>query len=263
MTANLFLPVSVVGYIAAIVAATLRTVYRSEGARRMASTLFVATWIVHLGGIVQEAVRVGRVPPTTGAEYLLLLGWIVLSLHLLLWFRAKIELSGLVLPPLAGILCFAAMQLLRARAPRPVGPDDGWFLVHTTISTIGMAILCVAFAMSVLYLVQDRALKAKRTLAWLARLPSLERSDQIGHRALVVGFVLLTLGIAAGVIVTAESETRPFVLGAKQILPVLAWLVFAVVLTARAALGFRGRKAAYLTIAGFALGLATVAGMTL
>jgi ABC-type uncharacterized transport system permease subunit len=43
----------------------------------------------------------------------------------------------------------------------------------------------------------------------------------------------------------------------------LAWAVFAGLLLARGALGFRGRKSAYLTIAGFTLGLMTVVGMTL
>jgi len=263
MTANLFLPVSVIGYVVAIFTATLRTVYRAEGARRATSVLLIVTWLAHCGAVVQQGLRIGRVPLTTGAEYLLVLGWVVLSLHLFLWFRANVEVSGLVLPPLAGVLCFAAMQLLGVHPARPDAPADGWFLLHTTISTIGMATLCVAFAMSVLYLIQDRALKAKRTLALLGRLPSLGRADQLGHRALVVGFVLLTIGILAGVIVTAEDAERPIEVGAKQILPVLAWIVFAIVLGARALLGFRGRKSAYLTIAGFVLGLATVVGMTL
>ena len=50
---------------------------------------------------------------------------------------------------------------------------------------------------------------------------------------------------------------------AKVVFPVLAWLIFAGVLLARVAWGFRGRKAAYLTIAGFLLGLLTVLGISL
>lgn len=263
MTANLFLPVSVIGYVVALFTATLRTVYRADGARRATSLLLVATWLAHLGAVVRQGLDIGRVPLTTGAEYLLVLGWIVLSLHLVLWFRSGVEVSALVLPPLAGALCFTAMQLLSSHGGRPDAPADGWFLLHTTISTIGMATLCVTFAMSVLYLVQDRALKSRRSRALLGRLPSLERTDQLGHRALIVGFVLLTVGIVAGFVLSAEPGARPFEIGAKQILPVLAWLVFALVLAARAGLGFRGRKSAYLTIAGFVLGLATVVGMTL
>jgi len=80
---------------------------------------------------------------------------------------------------------------------------------------------------------------------------------------LTVGFILLTMGIGTGVVVNAEVHERLVVMGPKQIFAVLSWLVFAAILIFRPMLGFRGRKSAYLTIAGFALGLLTVIGMTL
>ena len=187
----------------------------------------------------------------------------MLTLHLYVWFRLKVEIAGLVLPPLAGIMTFASMQLMRANPGRSAAPPDAWFLFHTTVSTLGMAILCVAFAMSVIYLIQDRALKSRKALKLLERLPSLQRADQIGVRSLTVGFVLLTLGIGTGIVVNAEVYERLLVMGPKQVFPLLAWLVFAGILVARPLLGFRGRKSAYLTITGFALGLMTVIGMTM
>ena len=263
MTASVALPITVIGYIVSVVAATLHTVYRSPSARRASSIVFVLTWVFHTATVVREAVMLGRLPLLNMAEYLLVLGWIVLSLHLYLWFRLRVEIAGVVLPPLAGAMTFASMQLVRSAAPAAKIAPDGWFLVHTTVSTLGMAILCVAFAMSVIYLVQDRALKSRQKLKLLERLPSLHKADQIGFRSLTVGFLLLTLGISTGVVVNAEVRQRILVLEPKQIFPLLAWLVFAAGLLARSALGFRGRKSAYLTITGVALGLLTVIGMTL
>jgi len=263
MTAGFLLPTTVIGYIVGIVAAALCTVYRSRTARRAASFVFVATWLLHTATVVREAVIHARLPLANLSEYLLVLGWIVLSLHLYLWFRLGVEIAGVVLPPLAGIMTFGSMQLMRATPTQPQVAPDGWFLVHTTVSTLGMAILCVAFAMSVIYLIQDRALKSRQKLKLLERLPSLHRADQIGFRALTVGFVLLTLGIGTGIVVNAEVRQRVLVLEPKQIFPLLAWLVFASGLVARSMLGLRGRKSAYLTITGVALGLLTVLGMTL
>jgi ABC-type uncharacterized transport system permease subunit len=238
-------------------------VYRSEPSRRAASGVFVATWLVHVVTIVREATVTGRFPLANMAEYLLVLGWIVMSLHLWLWFRLRVWVAGLVLAPLAGIMTFAASQVLSEDAAVAAVHPDGWFLFHTTVSTLGMATLCVAFAMSVLYLIQDRALKAKKGWKLLERLPSLQKADQIGHRALSVGFLLLTIGIGTGLVVNTEVYERLLVMGPKQVFPLLAWGVFAVILIARPLLGFRGRKSAYLTITGFALGLLTVVGMTL
>jgi ABC-type uncharacterized transport system permease subunit len=257
------MPIALVGYIVSIVLVTISTVYRSTSARRAASVLFVLTWVAHLAAVVREAIAMGGVPLSNLAQYLLVFSWAVLTVHLYLWFHLKVYVAGLVLPPLAAIAAFASMQLMPPQAGRMASQPDALFLAHTTVATIGMAILGISFAMSVLYLVQDRALKRKRTLGLLQRLPSLEQCDQVGYRSLVVGFVLLTLGIASGIAINTAIHHRVWVWGAKGTFPVLAWIVFATILVARTSLGFRGRKSAYLTITGFALGILTVIGMTL
>lgn len=258
-----FLPITLIGYIVSIVLAVFGAAYRSESARRGASVLFVVTWLAHLAAVVQQGILTGGVPLANVAGYLLVFGWALLTLHLYIWFRAKVYVAGLVLPPLAAVAAFFALQLQPTAATRSAYRPDALFLLHTTISTLGMAILGVSFAMSVLYLLQDRALKTRKTLVLLERLPSLERCDQIGFRSLVFGFTLLTVGIGTGLAINTEVYQRLWVWGAKGTFPVLAWIVFAAILVARTALGFRGRKSAYLTITGFALGVLTVVGMTL
>jgi len=263
MAASILLPITMIGYIVGIVLAIVRTVYRSRTARRLASFVFAVTWVFHTVTVVREAVVEGRLPLANMAEYLLVLGWVVMTLHLYLWFRLEVEISGVVLQPLAAIMTFVSMQLMRTDPALSKATPDGWFLFHTTVSTLGMAFLSVAFAMSLIYLVQDRVLKSKKAFKLLERLPSLQKADQIGVGSLTVGFILLTMGIGTGVVVNSAVHERLVVMGPKQIFPVLAWLVFAAILVLRPTLGFRGRKSAYLTIAGFALGLATMIGMTL
>ncbi len=258
-----FLSAALIGYVLSVVLAALSTVYRSATARRGASVLFSLTWLCHTAAVVREGLSASGVPLSNASEYLLVFGWALLTLHLYVWFRAKVYVAGLVLPPLAAVAAFLSLQLHPAGAVRAAARSDALFLFHTTIATVGMAFLGVSFAMSLLYLVQDRALKTRKTLVLLERLPSLERCDQIGLRSLVFGFTLLTLGIGTGLVINTEIYQRLWVWGAKTTFPVLAWLVFAAVLVARTGLGVRGRKSAYLTIAGFALGVLTVIGMTL
>jgi ABC-type uncharacterized transport system permease subunit len=125
-----------------------------------------------------------------------------------------------------------------------------------------MGALCVAFAMALIYIAQDRALKAKRAPRMLERLPSLATCDRIGYHAVLWGFPLLTIGIATGQVVLWAKHGTLWMGGPKQIFPILSWAVLAVLLYARLVRGFRGRKSAYLAIAGFALCLLTVLGMT-
>jgi len=256
-----FLGLALGGYGVAIALAAFGVVRRSPAARLNASWLFVVTWMLHLAAVLQEATRTGSVPLGNMSQYLLVLGFIVMSLHLWVWFRLRMDVAGLVLPTIAALAALGALQ--RPVAPLSEEAHDGRFLFHVTVSTVGMAMLTVAFAMAVIYLMQDRALKERKTLLLLQRLPSLEKCDRIGFYSLLLGFVLLTLGIGAGALVSSTLHQRLWTAEPKQIFPMLAWIVFATILGSRAFLGYRGRKSAYLTIAGFTLGILTVVGMTI
>jgi ABC-type uncharacterized transport system permease subunit len=140
-------------------------------------------------------------------------------------------------------------------------PRQGWFVFHTSIATAGVAALAVSFAMSLLYLVKERALKSKRSLRVLEMLPTLEALDRLGFQALLYGFPLLTLGIATGMVYSAAIHDRLWIWGPMEIFPVIAWAVFGGILWARFVRGMRGRRSAILAIAGFAFALLTFVGM--
>jgi len=256
------LPAALAGYVLGVVLAAVGTVQRSRLADRTASLVFALSWLVHSAAILRIGIEAGRIPLTNGFEYLVVLGWAISGLYLYIAARHQVPVIGLVLPPLAALAVAGALAVSHPIVKDADGPG-GWFLFHTSISTLGMAILGVAFGMSVLYLAQDHALKSRSTPGLLQRLPALEECDRIGLQALIVGFVLFTLGIGTGIVINAGRHSELFSGGAKQIFPLLAWVVFLIVLVARTWLGYRGRKSALLTIAGFLLGLATVAGMTL
>jgi ABC-type uncharacterized transport system permease subunit len=211
--------------------------------------------------LIVRGVTVAAFPLRTGPEYLLVLGWFVLTLHLLLWFRLHVRAAALVLPPVAGLMVLSAFLFWAGESrDRPL-PTQGWFVFHTSIATAGVAALAVSFAMSVLFLVKERALKSRRSLRVLEMLPTLEALDRLGFHALLYGFPLLTLGIATGMVYSAALYNRLWIWGPKEIFPVIAWAVFAVILWARFARGVRGRRSAILAIAGFAFALLTLVGI--
>lgn len=199
-------------------------------------------------------------PLRSGGEYLWTLGCFVLALHLVLVLGRGLPGIALVLPIASAAMVFAATVVPSAQAGGAVA-KSGWFVAHTVVATSGMAALAVAFAMSVLFLVKDRALKLKRSVRMLERFPSLETIDRVGFHAMLWGFSLLTLGIATGLAMQAELHRPLWGWSAKEIFPILAWLVFAFLLTARFSRGVSGRRSAVLAIAGFALGILTILGM--
>jgi len=234
--------------------------HRTSASAAGAGAMLVA-WLLELAGVVVSGVAMGAFPLRNGPEYMLMLGFLVLTLHLALWFRSRVRAAALVLPPVSTLMLLVGF-VLQSGNPQYEGlRTQGGFVFHTSIATGGVAALAVSFAMSVLFLVKERALKEKRSLSMLEMLPTLEKLDRLGFQALLYGFPLLTLGIATGMVYSAAIHNRIWTWGLKEIFPVLAWIVFAVILWARFARGLRGRRSAILAIAGFALALLTFVGM--
>jgi ABC-type uncharacterized transport system permease subunit len=257
--ARLLLGIALVVQAAGVALAALGELRRKVALTNAGAALLALAWALELAGVA-TFVASGAIPLRNGPEYMLTLGFLVLTLHLALWFRSRISAAALVLPPVSLLMLLVGYAL---QGGREVGelPTRGWFFFHTIIATLGVAALAVAFAMSLLFLVKERALKEKRSLAVLERLPALESLDRLGFQYLLYGFPLLTLGIATGMVYAAAIHDRIWLWGVKEIFPLLAWIVFAIILWARFAGGVRGRRSAILVIAGFALALMTFFGM--
>jgi ABC-type uncharacterized transport system permease subunit len=108
------------------------------------------------------------------------------------------------------------------------------------------------------YLIQENRLKQKKHLGKVGRLPALDALDTTEHRLLLLGFPLLTFGAVSGGVFLAEIAQMSFEAVLRVVLGYGTWLLVAIVLVSRAALGWRGRRSAYGTLAGLACVLAIV-----
>jgi ABC-type uncharacterized transport system permease subunit len=127
-------------------------------------------------------------------------------------------------------------------------------VLHVAASLLGLALMAVAFAAAALYLLQHRELKQRRFGAAFQFLPPLEQLDRLNHLALVVGFPVLTLGV-----ILAARNIGDFTGGAAVHLGwgLLAWLVLGGIAAARMRGWLVGRRAAQVSIFGFAAVAAT------
>ena len=128
----------------------------------------------------------------------------------------------------------------------------GWLAVHILMIFTGYAALFLSFGASILYLMQERALKSKSSSGMFSRLPSLQVIDDIGYRCLMVGFPFMTLGLIAGLVVAEATYGRIDFLDPKILLSVLMWAVYLLMVFTRLNAGWRGRRAAVLASAAFA-----------
>jgi ABC-type uncharacterized transport system permease subunit len=194
-------------------------------------------------------------PAESVREALGFLAFIITGGYLVANVRYRLTLGGVVVMPIALVLL-----LLARLTPAGAAPEDLSTLgrIHISLATIGVAVFAVASVLSAVYLVEDRALKRKRfdTLALEQGGAPLEPLDRLAHRLVWIGFPIFTVALVLGAVWTArlgESVGR-----VEYALAVVTWIAFATLLVARGIYGWRGRRAAKLTLEGFACALAVL-----
>jgi ABC-type uncharacterized transport system permease subunit len=123
---------------------------------------------------------------------------------------------------------------------------------------IGLAALVLNFGGAIMYLLQERQLKAKRAGTVYRRLPALETLDRLTVATLTAGFPFLTVGLLLGVLSARRAWGSVMTFDPLALFSLLMWMVYAVILVGRAMGHWRGRRAAYFSIAGFCVLLATL-----
>jgi ABC-type transport system involved in cytochrome c biogenesis permease subunit len=167
------------------------------------------------------------------------------------YVRTGVDALGLLAYPAAfGFMLLAVLS--RPELVRDPLLNSVYFPVHVTLAFIGYAALFVAFAMGLLYLVQERELKSRSPRAFYYLIPSLEACDTVSGRSVMVGFGFLTLAILSGLLWSRHARGRYWSWDAKEFTALSAWAIYVGLLVTRWRTGWGGRRAALLGVAGFA-----------
>jgi len=251
-------------YVAAMVCEVLRLAFRGRFRRRLSLTLTVAGLAVHTLYLVARGVTVTEgLPVRTLFESLVVFAWLTAVVYLYLaWRRHDWAMGMFVLPVILAVLVVAA--LFPGQGPRgEKAAHTFWAAVHGTMIVVGSCAVTGAFVAGIMYLVQSRRLKAKQQPAAGMVLPSLERLERSHVRMVTLGFPLLTVGIAIGVLLKLDPASALSWHDPKLVATALCWAAFGVLLHARYAPALRGRKVAYLTLVAFAFMLFALFGVDL
>ena len=222
--------------------------------RKLAIVLVALAWVAHGTDIGWRGTQNVH-PAQSVREAIGFLAFILTGGYLLASARYRLTLGGVVVMPVSLILL-----LLARLTPAGEAQEDLSALgrVHISLATIGVGVFALASALSAIYLAEDRALKKKKfdAIAFKDRGAPLEALDRLAHRLIWVGFPIFTVALVLGAVWTSRLG-----IGLDRLeypLAAVTWLAFAILLVARAAYGWRGRRAATLTLEGFACALAVL-----
>ncbi len=207
--------------------------------------------VFHLVSLVEAVQQAGQLSLASVHNSESLLGFLIMVVFMLTYLVYKTTTPGIVVFPLVFLLTFVGATGEQPLVFTSLAVRKGWLAAHILMIFTGYAALFLSFGSSLLYLVQERALKSKTSSGLFARLPALQVIDDIGYRSLMLGFPFMTLGLIAGSVVAETTYGRVDFLDPKILLSVLMWAVYLVMVFTRWNAGWRGRRAALLASAAF------------
>ncbi len=223
----------------------------------------VAGFFCHTTSILWRLIATGHMPVTNLHEGASFFAWALVVLFFYIEFRYRIGLLGSFIIPVVFVLMLSASVL--PRHIRPLSPmlQSYWLWIHTTFAFVGDASFAMAAGIGLMYILQDRFVKRKHLGSLFHRLPSLKVLDEINYRLISIGFPFLSFAIITGSLWSQSVFGTFWQWDPKEVWSLITWFIYVFVLHARLRQGWRGRKAAYLSIFGFLAVLFTFFGVNL
>ncbi len=233
----------------------------------------LATWVVILGvagntaGIVLrwiESYRLGygHAPLSNLYESLVFFAWTISVIYLFIEHRYQNRTIGAFAAPLAFLaLAYASLSPSISDRIQPLLPalKSNWLIAHVITCFIGYAAFAIAFGISIMYIFKQR--DTGETNSLLDRLPDSGVLDELTHQLVMFGFLFLTAGIITGAVWANSAWGRYWGWDPKETWSLITWFVYATLLHARLMRGWRGKRIAVISIAGFAAVMITYFGV--
>lgn len=224
------------------------TLTASEGglaeAGPYATTLAALGFSFLTASLVFRALATGHGPFSNMYEFSLAFSWGIVGAYLYFERRYRVRALGALVMPVAACLLWYASTVPSSVQPLvPALQNNLLLTIHVAVAIVAYGTFAVAFGAAALYLYQDAY-----AVPWL---PERGMLDEVGYRAVSVGFPFMALVIILGAVWADVAWGRYWGWDPKETASLVTWLIYGGYLHARGLKGWRGRRSAYLLVLGF------------
>lgn len=247
-----WLRIAVALYAVGLLHVIVTTLKRHESLFRPALAAFVVGTVLHMVAIVELWFAHGRLPAENFFESVSLCAFLISVFFLMVYWRYQFASLSIFLFPLVFLMALLGATEIPVSRWSSDSVRGAWLLTHVALVLLGYAALLVTAIASLFYLMQEKRLKSMKsktaTPTWFERLPALGTLDDLINRSMGLGFVLLTLATIAGSSwAFVEFGTR-WIGEAKIAISLLTWALCLLMVFLRTSAGWRGRKAALMSL---------------
>jgi cytochrome c-type biogenesis protein CcsB len=211
---------------------------------RFAVLMNVLGWGVHLGELVTRGLAAHRWPWGNMYEFMSAICFAAVTAYLVILARQKVRFLGpFVMVAVVIGLGIATIWLYNDPGPLRPALNSYWIAIHVSAAIVATGAFTIGGLTTVLYL-----LSARNTFG---RLPDAARLDRLAHRITMFAFPIWTFAIMAGAIWADQAWGRYWGWDPKETWSFITWVGYAGYLHARATAGWRGRKAAVISLIAY------------
>jgi cytochrome c-type biogenesis protein CcsB len=225
---------------------------------RIGTSLTVLGFLFHLGATLTRGIAAGRVPWANLYEFAMVGTLLIIAVYLLVLIKIDLRFLGTFITGLVVVLLgLAATNFYVEVSPLMDPLKSVWLVIHVFVASLATAFFALAFALSVIQLMQARRERlvaegaAKTGPGFLRTFPAAERLESMAYRFTIIGFILWTFTLIAGSIWAYYAWSRFWGFDVKETWTFVIWVLYAGYIHARATRGWRGNPSAWLAIVGF------------
>jgi ABC-type transport system involved in cytochrome c biogenesis permease subunit len=251
--------VPLVMYAAAAAAYMTHFAWRDPRTGRLATSILAGGVVAHTFLIGMQTVQAGHAPLVGTTAAISAFVWLLALSYLYVEQTTDERAMGMFVSSLlVGLYIIPALD--PTVSPRPPLLRSPLFTIHIVSVLFAYASFALAFVLGVTYVLLFKEIKAKHLGFFYARLPSLQSLDAMNARVVTIGWLFLTIGIAVGGIWATQVQSSPdpraqhmSVADPKILVALVCWAVYAFAFLARRAIGWSGRRAAWLSAIAFVI----------
>ena len=222
---------------------------RTIRSNRAGTIFFLIASTALLLGVITRGVSAGRVPWGNMYEFSISGALTFALAYLIVGRKYDLRWLGLPISILILIILGTAITLLyRPSAPLVPALQSTWLVVHVASAIISGGMFLLSNTVAATYLWLDKVERKGERSEFAKRLPSLEILDQLSYRLVAFVFPLWTFAIIAGAIWAEAAWGRYWGWDPKETWSFITWILYAAYLHARVTAGWKGRKAAWLSL---------------
>ena len=241
---------SLAGYLTALLFSAAN-LFSKRGRLASVATIFLSAGVLaQTTYMVLRWIAAGRAPFSNMFESMVLFAWAIVVVCLALRVRREIPVLGAATALLAVLTLAYASTFGTKIQPLMPALRSNWLTVHVFTCFLGYGGFAIAALSSIGWLVTPK------------NRPQIEAAfDAASAKTISFGFLFLTAGIMTGAVWANSAWGTYWSWDPKETWSLITWFIYAVYLHCRFLRGWKGRRAAWISVLGFASVIFTYYGV--